>query len=58
MLFEKETLEFNPTWQASRPIKLGELMGEIIVGAAPRREKWRNFHRRYRGEGAAPTYQT
>ena len=27
-----------------------------MVGAAPRREKWRNFHRRYRGEGAAPTY--
>ncbi len=31
--------------------------GKITVGAAPRREKWRNFHRRYRGEGAAPTYQ-
>ena len=28
MLFEKEALEFNPTWQATRPIKLGEMMGK------------------------------
>lgn len=28
MLFEKDVLEFNPAWQATRPIKLGEMMGK------------------------------
>jgi phosphatidylserine decarboxylase len=27
MLFEKDKLQFNPTWQAAKPIKLGEMMG-------------------------------
>ena len=26
MLFEKNTLQFNPAWQAAKPIKLGEMM--------------------------------
>ena len=26
MLFEKDALQFNPTWQAGNPIKLGEMM--------------------------------
>jgi hypothetical protein len=27
MLFEKDALAFSAEWQASRPIKMGELMG-------------------------------
>jgi phosphatidylserine decarboxylase len=27
MLFEKNTLQFNSTWQSARAIKLGEMMG-------------------------------
>ena len=27
MLFEKDALAFNADWQAARPIKMGELMG-------------------------------
>jgi hypothetical protein len=26
MLFEKDKLQFNPTWQAARVVKLGEMM--------------------------------
>ena len=27
MLFPKDTLDFNPEWQATKPIRLGEAMG-------------------------------
>ena len=29
MLFEKDALEFNASWQAARSIKLGEMMGQL-----------------------------
>ncbi|QYF96208.1 archaetidylserine decarboxylase [Massilia sp. PAMC28688] len=28
MLFKKDTIRFNPQWQAERPVRLGEVMGE------------------------------
>jgi phosphatidylserine decarboxylase len=30
MLFEKETLAFNPQWQATGKVKLGEIMGQSL----------------------------
>jgi phosphatidylserine decarboxylase len=29
MLFPKDTLSFNPSWQPAGPVQLGEMMGRL-----------------------------
>ncbi|WP_027405268.1 archaetidylserine decarboxylase [Aquaspirillum serpens] len=33
MLFPKHTLQFNPTWQATRPIQMGEAMASRVLSS-------------------------
>ena len=35
MLFPKNRLSFNPTWEPVRPVRLGEMMGNLNNSAAP-----------------------